>query len=411
MTYETTGLETGTERGFIWVRVVGQNGNPFYFTFPPGSEIPSNVTFDHNHYSTTRGPFPFSGKEFPESACIRAEFLFSEFDWETWLDEQVSRPSSCAIEIHVNRYSKDIHLYATTFRRGRVETVTRKIDGTRDILPQIKDAYGYFERNCPAPTSNQEKRIAISAVGIGLMSAMKKQGVDLIRSRHEDNENKDLSEKRYGYRSISVDGILINAEGIRKVTFERHTDHRQILVEVQLDAGHRYKEDEKGATTEIFGEYGEVLVSGARGRSLLSYVGLPGAETQRIRTSKMEWDEDSGRKFGHRMRLRSSVENVAFIIPEGKEDTDEEVMRDLKSLIGPDAHFVTAEATIMRHLEGFDPRTLRQVLSLLKASGEVNLSEHGGEAINLKSPGGHISVGYATHNPLPSPESIYGEAA
>ena len=412
MTHRTSTLESGTERGFTWYRIVGENGKTFNITFPPGADVPEELGLDSNRYTSTRGPFPFSDGSMPESSCLRDEYQFSDFDWEAWIEERVKKPATCDITLETGRYSKDIRLHATTYRRGRLEVVSRKIHGTRDPIPQIEEAYGYFERNCPAPTEAQRTAIAISKVGIGLMAAMKKQGCEIIRKWHEDNEEKDRTTTRYGYPSVSVDGTLMRATGIERVTFERETGHRQIIVKVQLEGGHRYDEDDKGATTEISGEYGDTIVSGAKGRDLGSYIGMPGTDGQKIRTSRMVHDQtSSGSKSNPRMVLRSSVENVEFIIPEVEADSDEDVMRDLVELIGPDAYFSSAEATVHLVLQRFDPRTLREILCVLKASHSVYLREYGGPMVTLKSPGGHISVEHASHDKLPSPQELYGEAA
>ena len=412
MAYQTKDLPKGEERGFSWVRVVGENGRRFHFAFPPGTAIPDEVDFGDQRYQGTRGPFPFSGKDFPEQSCLRDQVGLSEFNWQEWLDEQVPRPASCEIEIEIVYMRKDIRLHATTYRRGRVETVTKRIDGEKDIVPQIKDAYGYFERNCPAPTDEERKAIAISTVGQAILHRIKKEGLDLLRDWHARMEERYWGDTSYGYPALSLDGILFEKDGISKVVFDRRAEHRQILVAIDFAGGHSYAEDDKGATTIVKGEYGETIVSGAKGRPLSVYLGVPGAGEQMIRVSKAERDPPSiGSNPNHRMRLRSSVENVALEIPEGTEDSDDQVMDDLRELIGPDGYFIRAEDGVMTHLSMFDARTMRRVLSILKADRQVGLEDHGGPQIRLKSPGGHISIDYAKDIALPSPDEIYGAAA
>lgn len=411
MTYYTKDLPQGEERGFKWVRVVGDNGKIFHFACAPGTEIPEKVDFN-GRFQNQREPFPFSDGDIGESTCMRDVGEFQDFDWVSWLDEHVRRPEGCDIKIVKGYMSKDIRLYAQTFRRGRIETVTRKIDGTKDLLPQVREAYGYYERNCPAPTEEERRMLAISSVGQQMLSHIKKEGLDLVRAWHEKMEERYWSDQTaYGYPSLSVDGLLLTASGISKMTFERKAEHRQILVAIDFTDGHSYVEDDKGATTRIKGEYGDVIVTGAKGRTLSDYIGLPGADTQTIRTSGMEWDEESSKRSNPRMKFRSSVENVAFEIPEGTDDTEEEVMSDLRELIGPEAYFVTAEAGIMTHLSVYPPRDLRRILSLLRAEKSVDLKDHGGPRITLKSPGGHISTDYAARDELPDPSEIYKDAA
>jgi len=412
MTYQTKDLPRGEERGFTWVRVTGENGIDFHFAFPPEVEIPEEVDFSHHRYESSRGPFPFSGEDFPEGTCLRDTQSFSHFDWEDWLDGQVPRPVSCEIKIEIAYMHKDIRLHATTYRRGRVEIVTKRIDGGRDVIPQIRDAYGYFERNCPAPTEDQRKTIAISTVGNEMLRHIKKEGLDLFREWHASMEERYWSEKPYGFPALSIDSVLLENEAISKITFDRQPEHRQILVIIKFVGGHSYTEDDKGATTIIKGDYGETLVSGAKGRSLSLYIGLPGADKQIIRSSKSERDPPSkGSNPNHRMRLRSSVETMALDIPEGVEDSDEQVMEDLRALIGPEGYFMRAEDGVLTHLRNFDPRKMRRVLSILRSDRHVSLDDHGGPQITLKSPGGHISIDYAKDIALPSPEEIYGAAA
>lgn len=415
MTYKTKDLERGEQRGFTWFKLQGAAGDAFHFAFPPGCKIPEEVSFGNSGCTVEGGPFPFEDGLMEEKKCMRDRHLFSEFDWESWIEEHIGFPKGCSIKLNIAQngwIKKNFHIEAETYRRGRVETVSRRIDGSRDIFPQIREAFAYFERNCPAPTDEERSRIAISEIGANLMGLMKKQGTDLIRKWHSENEEKDKTEKRYGYHSVSVDGVLIRAQGIQKVTIERHVDHRQLLVEIVFDAGHTYKEDEKGATYTVKGEYAESIVIGAKGRSLDKYVNIPGSEGQVIRTARMEHDEETpGRKTNPRMKLRTTVPTTIFEIPETSDDSDKEVMDDLKALFGPDGYFVTAEASVVPFLKGMDMRTLREALSVLKSSQNVFLREYSGHEVTLKSPGGHISIDYAKHEKLPDPATLYGEAA
>lgn len=410
MTHLTKDLPQGIERGFRWVRVIGDNGMTFHFTFPPGEEIPETVSFD-SYYTSHRGPFPFSDGDIEESTCLRHVSIWNDgVDWSTWLDGLLPRPEGCDIRIASAYYEKDIWLHATTYRRGRIETVTRKLDGSRDLLPQAREAYAYFERNCPAPTAEEREHVAISTIGQALLDHVLKEGLDMLREWHADSEERLSNRPDCGLPSLSIDGMLVKGHSIRKITFTRRSEHRQILVGVEFEDGHSYQEDEKGATTLIKGEYADALVIGAKGRKLSCYLGMPGADSQTVRTSRTEHDKIStGSSTNPRMRLRTSVANVALEIPQGEEEPDEDVMSHLDDLIGPHGYFSRAEAGIMTHLEKFTPRVLRRVLTILKAENRVDLEDHGGPDIRLKSPGGYISIDFAREEKLPHPREIYGE--
>lgn len=388
--YPTAGLETGVQRGFTWIRLKGDNGKVFMFVVPPGKPFPSEITFGNGHYRENKGFNPFDDTLPEHDAQLRDDHAMGEMDLQKWMDDLVPRPEGCEITSWIDTYSDCVRISARTWKNGRVETVTRRTNSKLDIVPQIREIYGYFERNCPAPTPDQEQAIIISSVGQAVLNACKKQGLDMFLAWHEENEKKD-DQTAYGYPSITIDGTLFSAKGITKATFERKAGLRQLLLKMEMKDGHTYDEDQKGATLTLRLPPNETLLKGAKGKRLSDILGIPGAEECTIRTAREDRDETSpGRYSNHRMVFRSSLGNNRLNIPEPEEDTLEEVYRDLDMLIGPDGHFTSADGSVAYHLDRMDPRVQREVLAILKSGETLSLGKYGVPDIRAKPSGSHI---------------------
>lgn len=388
--YPTAGLETGVQRGFTWIRFKGDNGKVFLFVIAPGTPFPSEITFGNGHYREGKGFNPFDDSLPKYDSQLRDDHSIAEMDLQAWMDSLVPRPETCEITSWVDAYSDCIRISARTWKNGRVETVTRRTNSKLDIVPQIQEIYGYFERNCPAPTPEQDQAIIISSVGQAILHACKKQGLEMFLAWHKENEAKD-DKTIYGYPSVAIDGTLLAAKGITKVTFERKTGLRQLLLKIDLEGGHAYAEDQKGATLSLSLPPNETLLKGAKGKRLSDILGIPGADECTIRTAREDKDETSpGRYSNHRMVFRSSLGNDILVVPEVEEDSLEDVYRDLEALIGPEGHFMSADQSVAYHLDRMDPRDQREVLAILKSGETLYLGKYGVPDIRAKPSGSHI---------------------
>lgn len=406
----------GEERGFMWRRYTGENGKKFLIvhgqgqSFPTEEEISKNLGYaysDKHVYPLTDGV-----AEGIDIVSYHNNSMASGDLIKHWA-RSIPTPPSCRIEVDYSPYGSDpvLTLAALTIRHGRLERVERRIRRNHkhieDCLPAILDIYAYFERNCPAPSEGEADRITISTVGHALVALVDTDSADRIARWHakcEDKNNPYIG-------SVAIDGIGISAKGIEKLTLKRSPKQRQVLVDINLEGGHIYREDGRGATVEIMTTPADAIVAAARGKALSDMVGIPGAGQSTIRTSSKGEHVYGPNNVRPYIRLRATHEAVDFELPTGSPEGPEETMKQLEALMGPDGHFKHCEAGLAAIFEDLDAILLKRILATLKASEQVWLKDYGLPDICIAVSGERIYQSYSNSVSLPSPRKFLRDAA
>lgn len=393
MEYETKNMEQGTQRGFTWLKHDSDKGNRVMYIIFPGEDVPETINPYNRLFGSGYGFFPFDESVKREENTLISATGMKNFDAEKWFDEQVKPPANCKIKINISTHNERVSFTAKTIRNNRIETVEKTIVTNIDPVTQLQKLYNYFAKNCPYSNDIEDLDYAISTIAQSAINACKVEGIrkfenwiELVRKSDQDGS--------YCSREVLIDSSIIDSNQIESMRFFLRNNVKQVFVELKIKDEHFYKEDEIGATSVINFIPAETIVKGAKGKSLASILGIPGAEESIIKKASIKSNGCTvlPRSFFH---IRSSLENRQLEIPQKEEDTLEEVYDELDKLIGPDGYFRFMHEILEEDIRTMEPRTLRLMLSELKTSYSINLQDYGGSHTIIKDNNGVIAFDYS----------------
>lgn len=406
MEYKTENMEQGTQRGFTWLKHDSDKGNRLMYILFPGEDIPETISPYNRKFESKVGFFPFDKSIEREENTFVSTVGLKNFDAEKWFSEQIEPPANCKIKIHISSHNERISFAAKTIRNNRVETVEKTIATDIDPVPQLQKLYDYFAKNCPYSSDIEDLDYAVSTVAQSALNACKAEGIRKFESWMELVRKSNQDGSYCSIRDVLIDSSIIDSNQIETMRFFLRSNVKQVFVELKIKGEHSYKEDEIGATSVINFIPTETIVKGAKGKSLGSILGIPGAEESIIKKADIKSNGCTvlPRSFFH---IRSSLENRQLEIPQKEEDTLEEVYDELDRLIGPDGYFRFIHEILEESVRAMEPRKLRLMLSDLKTSYSVNLQDYGGSHAIIKDNNGVIAFDYS---PSKKTESIKRDA-
>jgi len=393
MENKTANMERGTQRGFTWLRYIGEKGSVIMHVIAPGGDIPDVINTHHRYFESGIGFYPFDDTIEKGEYVSHSAAALRDFDAKSWFDEIIPPPENCSIEIKTSTNRLDLRVIATTIRNNRLQKVTRRLEADKDPIPQIEKAYKYFANNCPSPPQNAGKEYAISTVGQSVLNSCKADAITKVSDWLEKIKNADGGQNNGYWNDVVIDKTMTESNSVESIRFFKITGIKQVFVDINLKGDHSYKEDETGATVAINIVPAETIIKGAKGQKLSTFLGIPGAEQSVVKTAALKENDDKifPKKWFH---LRCSTSNETLKIPEKKEDTIDDVYRDLEDLIGPKGYFTMIESVLENHINAIEPRSLRTFLSNLKTSYSVNLEDFGGPDVTVKNHHGIIKIDY-----------------
>lgn len=344
-------LEEGSAKGLFWeLRERHDGKREIYFCFKKENK------YKNSFYLTEESFNPFEKDEIPSFDVIVRKI--SNSDFQEWIRENFPPPEKCKIIYNYDEYSNRLSISAFTWKNNRVQKVGKSLKTKSNFSSKIEEIYGYFERNCPAPTKEQESVLAISGIGQEIVNSLYGEGIKIL------TDMIDLS-KRYADRShkAEVPGCLIKSNSIESVTFQKTASQNQILVKAFFKDNHSYIENSTGADIEINIEPSEAFMKSAKGKKVSDVIEIPGSENCKIKQEGKINAEETG------MIFRIENKNKHIVIPEGHHEEESKIRYDIDQLYGQNGEIHKAEYLAIRIIDSLSIHEKRRALIELTTKG------------------------------------------
>lgn len=301
------------------------------------------------------------------------EIMYNRHDFNSdnitaWALQNLDIPPELDLKFELEPYRGNLHVIATTMKRGVLAEVRRKINTEILLEEALAEHIPYFLKSCRRPTGPTSE-FTIGSHCATVLKRLSDHGVQELE-RWLDDERR----RTHGKSTLIIPRQMFADHTIDSVRLTMADNSNAIQSEMTFEGGHSLKDDDTGVEVTVKAQIPDTMRSTLRRRSLGDLIGADWASHLEIRTVR-DANGDEGT-----LTLRAFGDAVPFEMPEGIPWTDEQI-DDILRQAGESEYqtMTTVQEAARPVLRKLDRKQLALVLVLLRMRGNVDLTPFGQE--------------------------------